>query len=109
VTLLDTDASVDAGRLADLGLELMAAFRHRQNQHDLHTDGTGPRNTGNYRVTQYNLREAMSAGEVTWLLSTRSYMAEVAKTDNPAALRRALVLLGGEVIAWINDLDNRKE
>lgn len=104
---LHTDASPDSGRLSDIAMEMMIAFRRRLNIEQAAGDGTGARNSGTYRVTQHNLQQARSEDAVTWLLSTRTYFSEVAVSENDAQLRRALVALGGEVMAWITDIDNR--
>jgi hypothetical protein len=75
---------------------------------DIHGDGTGARNSGNLRVTQHSLQTAKHQDEVTWLLTARVAMAEVAVVESDdARLRRQLVHLAGTIVGWIHDIDQR--
>lgn len=75
---------------------------------DVHGDGTGPRNSGNLRITQHNLQTAQHQDEVTWLLTARVAMAEVAAVESDdQRLRRQLVHLAGTIVGWIHDIDER--
>lgn len=96
----------------EIALELAEAYVKRPENLILrlvHPDGTGASHTGEVRVTRYHLSQANQMGEATWLISAKHRFAEVAVEDDPTRLRRALIGLGAELIAWIASLDVRKE
>lgn len=96
----------------EIALELAEAYVKRPETLNLrlnHPDGTGASHTGEVRVTQFHLQQANLSSEATWLISAKHRFAAVAVEDDPARLRRALVSLGAEVIAWIASLEVRKD
>jgi hypothetical protein len=104
---LESDGSPDAYDLAGIATELMLAYRKRQNQKITGGDGTGARNSGTYRITKLNLRQAQTDDTVSWLLHTRTHFGEISIAEDDVALRASLIKLGGEILAWVGDIDRR--
>lgn len=99
-----TELTADANRIAAEIIQAAAAL-HTE---DVHGDGTGAKNSGNLRVTQHNLQTARHQDEVTWLMTARVAMAEVAVVESDdQRLRRQLVHLAGTIVSWIHDIDER--
>lgn len=75
---------------------------------DLQGFGTSAGNHGNLRITRQNFHAALHDDQVTWLLTARLKMAEVAvveDSDRPA-MRRGLIALAATVLAWIEEIDS---
>lgn len=71
-------------------------------------NGTSAGNYGNLRITKQNFNAALHQDEVTWLLTTRLKLAEVAVIDSDDAphLRSGLVALAATVLGWIEEIDS---
>ena len=102
-----SDASPDAFDLASIATELMLEFRRSR---DKAREPVGHWDDGEagYRISKFNLHTQPSTGTgVTWLLHTRTYLKNSAIDQGMVARRAALVKLGGEILAWISDIDRR--
>ncbi len=91
-------------------LLLKRAELSHSHEFDVHGNGTSAGNYGNLRITKQNFNAALHQDEITWLLTARLKMAEVAVLgdDDTAAMRRGLVALAATVLGWIEDLDNKE-
>ena len=96
----------------EIALEIAEAYVARPEELNLrliNPDGTGPGHASMLRMTRYHLTQSNDRSQATWLTSMKYKFAEVATEDDSARLRRALVGMGAELIAWIASLDGRRE
>ena len=94
-------------RLCQEVLVKQAALR-QAGEFDIRGGGTSAGNYGNLRITKQNFNAALHQDEVTWLLTVRLKLAEVAVIDSNDAphLRSGLVALAATVLGWIEEIDS---
>lgn len=75
---------------------------------DLRSMGTSAGNFGNLRIAQQNFNTALHQDEVTWLLTARLKLANIAVNpeDDAPAIRGGLIELAATILGWIEEIDS---
>jgi hypothetical protein len=100
----------DIAYLHNLWLEVLTkrAELARDGTFDLGAMGTSAGNYGNLRIVQQNMKTALHDDTVTWLMTARLKLANVAinPEEDGAAIRKGLVELAATVVGWIEEIDS---